>query len=257
QLSMDSNNDVNHLAIKEVDNYVGKLTTRNQPMTIKSITTYFAKQPYGWLELDTTALLIQLFKAQEIKLQLSSSEVQLEDDQLFNYVTKRDYVDRVVVKKRERISPVLLKNVKDLSIELFGISALPTDEDGLKNRFNELLKEEKEKLTDLLANYRNTYYPGESILADGKKVIVSLLDISDTTIYYKKAREVRHELKNYTKDAKEIKVFFENQRDKCDEAKKRLTIFEDNRTYVTDKSINEIVEILGNIVHNSQPYDRI
>src|SRR5699024_7165570 len=73
QLSMDSNNDVNHLAIKEVDNYVGQLTTRNQPMTIKSITTYFAKQPYGWLELDTTALLIQLFKAQEIKLQLSSS----------------------------------------------------------------------------------------------------------------------------------------------------------------------------------------
>lgn len=258
QLSMDHNGGRNHHAIREVDNYVDRLTTRNQPMTVKSITTYFAKQPYGWLDFDTTAILLELFKAQEVKFLLNSSELQLTDPQLIQYLTKRDYVDRVIVKKRERIPQLLIKNVRDVCKEMFGISALPTDEDGLKDRFNELLSQEKEKLADLLANYRNNqYYPGEAVLLDGKKLIESVLNINDTATYYKTIRELRHELKEYAYDVKEVKSFFENQRDKFDEAKKRLTIFENNRTYVTDKGIQEIVEKMDRIVRNAKPYDMI
>ncbi|WP_088049429.1 BREX system P-loop protein BrxC [Virgibacillus dakarensis] len=257
QLSMDDSDEPNHLAIKEVDNYVDRLTARNQPMTVKSITTYFAQQPYGWLELDTTSFLLQLFKAQEVKFQLNSSELQLEDNRLIDYVTKRDYVDRVVVKKRKRISPVLLKNVRDLSKELFGISAVPTDEDGMKHKVNELLNLEKEKLTDLLANYRNTYYPGESVLAEGKKVIESVVQVQDTATWFKKLRELRHDLQAYAYNVKEVKDFFENQQDKYDQAKKRLTIFENNRTYVTDNQVNDLVEKMDGIVHHAEPYDRI
>lgn len=257
QLSMDDSNEANHLAIKEVDNYVDRLTIRNQQMTVKSITTTFANQPYGWRELDTAGVLLQLFKAQEVKLQLTSSQLQLDDPNLINYMTKRDYVDRVVVKKRERISPLLLKNVRDLSKELFGISALPTDEDGMKNRFNELLRQERDKIVDLLANYRNTYYPGEDVLKNGKKVIEELLDINDTSTYYQKVRELRHELKEYGEDVREVKGFFENQRDKFDEAKKRLTIFENNRTYVTDEEMMKIVGNMKKIVDQAEPYDQI
>lgn len=256
QLSMDEK-EANSNARNEVDNYIGRLTARNQQMTIRALRNYFANKPYGWLEMDTTALLLHLFKVQEIKFQLNSSELQLEDHNLINYVTKRDYIDRVVVRKREKISATLLKNVKDLSKELFGISALPTDEDGLKNRFNELLSQEKDKITDLLANYRNKYYPGESILKNGKKVIDNLLAINDTATFYMKVREVRHELTTYALDSKEVKGFFENQQDKFDEAMKRLTIFENNRTYVTDKNINQTVDSMDKIVRNIDPYDKI
>lgn len=257
QLSMDDSNEPNHLAIKEVDNYVDRLTARKQPMTVKSITTFFAEQPYGWLELDTISFLLQLFKAQEVKLQLNSSELELEDSQLIHYLTKRDYVDRVVVKKREKISPVLFKNVRDLSKELFGVSALPNDEDGLKQKFNEMLASEKKKTGDLLANYRNTYYPGESVLTEGKALIESILQIQDTATWFKELREQRHDLQAYADDVKEVKDFFNNQRDKYDQAKKRLTIFEDNRTYVTDNEINELVDKMDRIVHHAEPYDRI
>ncbi|RDW17507.1 BREX system P-loop protein BrxC [Oceanobacillus arenosus] len=257
QLTMDNKNEPNHLAINEVDNYVARLTTRNHQMTIKHLSTYFAKQPYGWLELDTTALLLKLFKAQEIKLQLNSSQIQLNDPNIIQYVTKRDYVDRVVVKKRERISELLLKNARDLSKEIFGISALPKDEDGLKDKFNELLGREKDKLNDLLANYRNMYYPGEAVLKDGLQLIESLLGISDTATYYQQLRKVRQELKAYAMNAKEVKGFFENQRDIFDEAMKRMKIFENNRTYITDKTMVETVEKIQAIVTRSEPYDRI
>ncbi|GGJ91385.1 hypothetical protein GCM10007063_12550 [Lentibacillus kapialis] len=256
QLTADGN-DPNNNARNEVDSHIGRLTDRNQQMTIKGIRNFFANPPYGWLELDTTALMLELFKAQEIKFQLNNSELQLDDPNLVNYLTKRDYIDRVIVKKRERISPVMLKNVRDLSQELFGISALPTDEDGLKSRFNELLKQEHEKIKDLLGNYRNQYYPGESVLKEGKKTIETLLEINDTATYFNKARQLRNELKAYARDSKEVKSFFDNQQDKFDEAMKRLNIFEYNRTYVTDETINATVDKMEKIVRHVEPYARI
>ncbi|MFD1363337.1 BREX system P-loop protein BrxC [Lentibacillus salinarum] len=256
QLSADGN-DPNSNARNEVDSHIGRLTDRNQQMTIKGIRNFFVNPPYGWLEMDTTALMLELFKAQEIKFQLNNSELQLDDPNLINYLTKRDYIDRVIVKKRERISPVMLKNVRDLSQELFGISALPTDEDGLKSRFNKLLKQEHEKIKDLLGNYRNQYYPGESVLKEGKKTIETLLDISDTVTYFNKARQLRNDLKAYARDSKEVKSFFDNQQDKFDEAMKRLDIFEYNRTYVTDETINATVDKMEKIVRHVEPYDRI
>lgn len=247
----------NKLALKEVNHYIDRLTSRNQPMTIKSITTYFSKQPFGWLELDTTAQLINLFKAQEIRLQLNSRDLQLEDHQIVNYLTKRDYIDRVVVKKRERISAVLLKNVRDLSKELFDISALPTDEDGLKNSFNEMLTKEKTKIDELFIHYRKQHYPGQNVLQEGKRVIETLLNISHAPTYYKKARDYRHELKEYALKAKDVKGFFENQQEKYDEAVKRLTIFANNETYVTDQEIKRVVGGMEKIVRHLEPYDLI
>ncbi|NMA73232.1 MAG: BREX system P-loop protein BrxC [Bacteroidales bacterium] len=257
QLTIDSESEENYLAIKEVDNYVTRLTNRNQNLSVKSITTYFSNLPYGWIELDTTAILLQLFKAQEVKFILNSSQLQLNDLNLINYLTKRDYVDRVIVRKRERISEVLLKNARDLIKDMFGISALPQDEDGLKEQFNTLLKNEQEQIIDLLANYRNQYYPGEDILSNGKTLILDILNISDTATYFKKLRELRHDLKTYAIEAKQIKGFFENQQPIYDKTRKCLTIFERNRTYITDPEMHQIVEQMESIVNQVEPYSQI
>lgn len=257
QLTLDGESEENHLAIKEVDQYVTRLTNRNQNISVKSITTYFANQPYGWIELDTTGILLQLFKAQEIKLLLNSSQLSLTEPNMINYLTKRDYIDRVVVKKRERISELLLKNVRDLTKEMFGISALPKDEDGLKNQFNDLLRKEKDRIVYLLANYQNKYYPGEEILAVGKKLLTEILSINDTATYFKKVRELRNELKAYAIEVKQVKSFFENQQAIYDDARKRLDIFQNNRTYITDQKMKQTVEQIDSIVNHVEPYSRI
>ncbi|HHU20134.1 MAG TPA: BREX system P-loop protein BrxC [Bacilli bacterium] len=257
QLTMDSESEENYLAIKEVDNYVTRLTNRNQNLSVKSMTTYFANLPYGWIELDTTGILLQLFKAQEIKLILNSSQLELNDPNLINYLTKRDYVDRVIVRKRERISEVLLKNVRDLTKEMFGISASPQDEDGLKDQFNDFLNNEKSRLIELLANYRHQYYPGEDILKNGKALIDDILTINDTSTYFKKLRELRHDLIDYATEVKQIKGFFENQQPIYDEARKRLEIFDQNRTYITDQKMKATVASMESIMNQAEPYSRI
>lgn len=258
QLTLSGDNeDANQLAVKEVNDYIARLTTRNQQITIKGITTHFTKQPYGWKDLDIASFIIKLFKGQEIKLQLNSSNLTTSERDLVNYITKRDYVERVVVKKRERISPALMKVVKDLSKEVFEVTALPDDEDGLMNRFKELLASEKNKINVLLVQYRNTFYPGQDVLQDGKESIEQLLNISDTTSFYNKAKQLQNDFLDYAEDVEPVKAFFETQRDIYDDAVKRLNIFEKNQTYVTDQKVTGFIESISKIVKHKEPYKNI
>lgn len=257
-ITLEGNDDFpNVLALKEVDSYISRLTDRKQPPTIKGVQNFFSEKPYGWLELDTTALILQLFKLQELRLTLHHTELELEDENLISYLTKRDYIDRVVIKKRKKISQILIKNVRDLSRDLFGISSLPTDEDGLRKRFRELLERESETIEKLLHHYKIKHYPGKDVLELGASLTSELLSITDTETFYHTARTLRNQLKKYAKEVKEVKGFFKNQREKYDNARRRLDIFEANRTYVTNEEMLETVGKIENILRQSRPYDRI
>lgn len=249
--------DPNKLAIQALNSYIERLSSRKQQITVKGLTNYFSKQPYGWNDLDTTAMMIKLFKNQEIKLELNQSYLSSNDRDLFQYVTKRDYVDKVVVKKRERIPQHLMKAAKDMIKEMFGITAVPMDEDGLMSRFKELLQKELNDIHMLLVNYRNKVYPGQEILTNGKSPMGKLLAIADTGSFYKQVKELEDDLLDYAEDVGEVKDFFKNQRDLYDRAVKRLEIFENNRTYVTDHEIVQIITAIETIVKHVRPYDHI
>ncbi|HDX9577015.1 TPA: BREX system P-loop protein BrxC [Bacillus pseudomycoides] len=257
QLTLTDEEDPNSLALKETNDYIDRLTTRKQPITVKGLTTHFGKQPYGWNELDIAALIIKLFKGQEIKLQLNSSYLTTGERDLVNYLTKRDYVERVIVKKRERISPALMKVVKDLAKEMFEVISLPSDEDGLMNQFNKLLTSEQNKIQVLLANYRNAFYPGQDVLQDGKETIEQLLNISDTASFYNKAKQLQDDFLDYAEDVELVKAFFETQRDIYDDAVKRLNIFEKNQTYITDQQVTGLIDNMSKVVKHNKPYKNI
>jgi hypothetical protein len=53
------------------------------------------------------------------------------DAKIVDYVSKRDYNDRVVVKVRIKVPQELLNNAKDLARDVFAHTALPVDEDGI------------------------------------------------------------------------------------------------------------------------------
>ncbi|MED4904264.1 BREX system P-loop protein BrxC [Parageobacillus thermoglucosidasius] len=256
QLSL-TDEEENKLAIDEVRNYIKRNTQRNLPMTVKGITTYFTNQPYGWTELDIVAIIIKLFKAKEIKLQLNSDYLTTADRDLVNYLTKRDYVDRVVVKQREKPPEKHVANVKKLCRDLFGYTAVPSDEDGLMNRFKDLLKDEIARINALLVHYEKTEYPGKDILIEGKKFMEQLLEIKDTMAFFEKAYELKDDLLDYEKYSAEIKDFFKNQKDIFDNALHKLEIYEKNKTYVIDTEVNDTIEKIRKIVKSKSPYSMI
>jgi hypothetical protein len=257
----------NKLAVDEIDGYIERNTERNIPMTIKSIITFYSKAPYGWKDLDIIGIVLRLFKMQEVKLQLGNEAINGFDKDLINYLTKRDYQDRLVVKKRIKTPAKYINNVKNLAKEVFGTAAMPNDEDGLMDRFKKLCEQELNKrVTDtndygiyfLLEEYKkNKYYPGKEVLEKGQKLFEEIINIKDVKEFYEKVYGLKDDLLDYEEDVFDVKKFFKNQKEQFDKAVHKLEIYEKNRTYVVDKDTIKIVEEIQSIVKSKEPYSEI
>lgn len=172
-------------------------------------------------------------------------------------MTKRDYLDRVLIKKRPKTSPKYINNVKELCKELFNYSAVPTDEDGLMNRFKELAQAEVSKIRELLVYYEQANYPGKDILDKGKKVFSEVINIKDTMEFYGKAYELKDEFLDYVDYSEDVKKFFKNQKKFFDDALRKIEIYNKNKTYVLDEQAINLIQKIKRIVTSKEPYSQI
>lgn len=255
----DAENDIpNKLALQEINHYIERNTQRHIPITMKTVLDLFSKAPYGWLPDDIRGLVIRLFRAQEVKLQLGGDYLSISDKNLIQYLTKRDYSDRLLIKKRTKTPEKYLHNAKELIKELFNQTSPPGDEDGLMNRFKELANSEYTKIERLLDRYEeHSYYPGHAVLEKGKEAFEGVIQIKDAMEFYEKLYEAKDELLDYEDKVFDVKKFFENQRHHFDKAFQTLDIYAKNKTYVLDQGTISTVREIEVIVKNPQPYSEI
>jgi hypothetical protein len=253
--------DPNHLAIEEMEDIIARSSYKNMPTTMRTMLDHFNKIPYGWKDIDIAGIVLTLFKKQEIRLELSGENIATSDLNVINYVTKRDFLDRVLVKMRVKISPALLQNAKNLAKDIFGRSDMPGDEDGLMERFRELATEElyrdRDGIKDLLNKYEKAAYPGKNVLENGKKLFEQIEKIKDTKAFYDYLAEEKESFLDYEEDIQDVKKFFKNQKDIFDKALKMLGIYEGNRSYVLDPQTIKIVAHIEHIISLPSPYKEI
>ena len=65
-------NDPNRLAVDEIKTHIETSTSRNLQVTVKSVLQKFSNAPYGWKEIDIQAIIVVLFKKQDIKVVLNN-----------------------------------------------------------------------------------------------------------------------------------------------------------------------------------------
>jgi len=250
----------NHLGEDEVRRYVYFSKERNMAITAKTLMEHFSKPPYGWLDNDIRGILIALLQKEEIRFQLGSEYVQSKDENLITYLTKKEYTDRLVIEKRDKVNLKHLQIAKDLGKDLFGYASLPEDEDGLMVRLKELGKEELSEINNLLVRYeqRKKYpYPGRRLLEDGEALLNEMLEIKDPSSFYRKLVDRENEFLDYSEDVKDVKSFFNNQKNLFDKAAEKLEIYHANETYVTDQSLIDLVKKIEDIIINKEPYKQI
>jgi len=247
----------NKLAIDDVNNYIERNTERNIPITMKNLTDKYTKAPYGWKELDVAGVVAELLNAQEIKLEIGHEYIDPNDKDIVKYMTKRDYVDRLLVKKRIKTPKHLIQNARKLGKEVFNSSALPSDEDGLMKKLKELVRSELSEINRLLVYYEKDPYPGQDVLQEGQKILAEIDEIKDAKGFYEKLYERREDLLDYGEYVQDVKKFFENQKEHFDNAIDKLKVYEKNKSYVLDKDTIEIVEEIEKIVNNKDPYSHI
>lgn len=258
----------NKLAIEDMITFITNSSYKNISTTMRSALEYFGKAPYGWKDYDIAGIMLTLFKNQTLRFEFGGRNVEISDASVVDYVTKRDAIDRLIIKIRIKISQSLINNAKELARELWGFTAMPNDEDGIMASFKNKAENELYKMKDstgqkdvslsaLLAFYDNHRYPGKRILENGIKLLKSIIEINDVKVFFNTLQDLREDLLDYEEDVQDVKRFFANQRTIFDNAMKELDIFEANRSYVLDQKTLDIVAELDRITHLQSPYSQI
>lgn len=261
----------NRLAIDEVNTHIQTSSARNLQVTVKSIVIKFSNAPYGWKDIDIQAIIVSLFKKQEIKVILNGEVLSPNNREIVNYITKREYLERVIIKTREKVNQKYIDVVRDLNKDLFGFLSLPTDEDGIMGIFKEECKKELSKINEMLVNFTfKISYPGETILKHGKKLFVQVIEIIDTMDFFKEVYDLEDDFLDYADNIDEIKAFFykkENGRiDFSSKGEQRVIFdnaiditqnYEENKEYIVNDDIKKIIEEIKEIIRMPKPYSKI
>ncbi|WP_018248942.1 BREX system P-loop protein BrxC [Orenia marismortui] len=255
----------NHLAIDEIRRYISRRNERNLKTSLKKVMEDFQSAPYGWKELDIAAVVVELFKAQEIKLQYKGESIEKDNRRLIDYLTRNNYMEGLIITKRVKVEQRLINLARNLARDLFAKTAFPNDEDGLMEAIKEEMRVEIEArdtgINDLLNIYnenRDKDYPGEDILKRGKRAMESILEIRDAFEFYSALAENEDELLDYEEDAELLKNFLTGDQKKYyDKAWDTIEVYKDNQSYVLEKDIINLIEELQNILAMEEPYSEI
>ena len=265
QIKLDGALDVenNHLALTDMQDIIERSHYRNINITMRSLIDQFNKMPYGWKDMDIVGVVLTLFKNQKIRLELGGEHVPAGELAVVDYATKRDSMERLVIKWRDVVSPALINNAKDIAREVFGRGDMPSDEDGLMERLKKFAREElyenHDSIKDLLGEYSKERYPGQQILERGKKLFEQIERIKDIKAFFEYLQSEKDNLLDYGEDVADIKKFFNNksQREIFDKALKMLRIYESNRSYVLDEETIKLVADIEKITKLASPYAEI
>ncbi|XZK76830.1 BREX system P-loop protein BrxC [Clostridium perfringens] len=264
--------DQNRLAVEEVRNHIEQNSTRNLPITVKSVLTKFSNAPYGWKEIDIQGIIVTLFKNQDIKVIYNSEVLSPNNRDVVLCVTKKDRVERVSLKIREKVPNKYVDNLKDINSELFGFSSMPSDEDGMMNLFKDQCKTELNKIDAMLSCFGiMSYYPGEKTLKKGKGLFEEILSIGDTLEFFKTVYELDDDFADYIEDIEDIKKFFFNkengridtntnkgeQRKIFDDAIKTVNNYKINEAFIVDEDVDSIIKSIEVILRMAKPYGKI
>jgi len=266
---MDS--DPNRLAIDEIKTHIETSTARNLQVTVKGVINKFSIAPYGWKEIDIEGVIVTLFKRQDIKVVFNNEVLAPNSREIVNYVDKKDYKERVILKTREKVATKYIDVLKDLNKDLFGFSSMPSDEDGMMSLFKEHSRTELHRIEVMLNNFTVTSrYPGEDILKKGKELFKDVIEVKDTLEFFKKVYDLEEDFLDYVDEIDNIKGFFfkkENgtidtsskgeQRVIFDNAIDKLKNYEENKEYIVNDEIQNIVEEINNILRMKEPYSKI
>ena len=207
-------------AVEEIEQYLEMQQAKMLPTSMGDIQRRFSAIPYGWRDIDIAGVICSLVSLQKVSLHCSGSVIQPTDKRIPDYLRKRGEIDKTIVKKREVLSPALIKASRDFLKEYFNTMDVPSDEDGLIAYVLEKFTSERERFQALLrSEYAAEKYPDKAVPETGVKFCDELLSQKkDNTALLKKLTGLEDDFLDLNEDMAQVTAFFKNQRPIFDSA---------------------------------------
>lgn len=252
----------NQLAINEMEKYIATVQTQHTKISMKTLANHFYAAPYGFNEADVQWLVAKLFKSGSIALWVNNEAVTVVNkstSEIIRFITRKEFLEKLMIEKKEVVNEKFVKAAKEISKELFDITISSDDDDSIMADFQRYAGKMKNDIEVLLAAYTaDSHYPGKKILQDGKTTLNSVLECSFSNEFYKTVFDKKDDFLDLAEDIDPVKKFFAGeQKNIFDRAIHYLGIYEESKTYIANKEIEEVTENITKIVKASSPYNMI
>jgi len=261
KLDLGSEGDANQHALDDVLSFISGNTQIHIKTSMKTIKDRFMSAPYGFVEDDVHWLIARLYKRGDLTFTVNGSVVTVMNksaDEIVDYIIKKQYVDKLLMEVRVRVPEKDKKAVQTVIKELFGSSLTSEDEDSGMRTFQKYSQNRIGEMNTLLVNYNQYAYPGKKIIDEGKKLMQAVVQLSEPKEFYEYVSKHQDDLLDYAEDYEPVKTFFGGEQQQIfTRALDMLEIYDDSKTYIVDKVLEDIVEQMRSIVKMDSPYREI
>ncbi|MBP1547887.1 MAG: BREX system P-loop protein BrxC [Oscillospiraceae bacterium] len=251
----------NKLALNDMLEYIGRNTDKHTKTSMKTLTERFIKAPYGFVEADIQWLVAKLFKNGDIFMFINSENISLNNKdpkEIVRYLIRKEYIDKLMTDRREKVSEKKKKDVKDIIKNVFGVAYSNDDEDAIMRDFRRYAKDCDEELAKIEMRYSSNRYPGKDIVTGGRKYMREVLGYEFTQEFYNDVPKMLDDLLDFAEDYEPVKKFFAGEQVRIfDESIKILHTFDAGKSYIVDDNIESIAKQIREIVKNPKPYGNI
>lgn len=253
---------VNQLALNDVREFISGNTLRHAKTSMKSIMERFTKAPYGFVEDDVQWLVAKLFKDSDVAFFVNNEVVTLlnkSNDEVYRYLSRKEYLEKLLLEKREKANDKQKKIVKDVMHELFNLSPMSDDDDAMLKSFQQYATNLKNDLEKLEIHYKNeSSYPGKTVITEGKRLLLDINQIKYSTEFFKAIAANEEELLNFAEDYAPVKNFFQGEQlDIWNRSLRLMKIYEESKTFIVNADIEAVVGQIKTIMNMKLPYSHI
>jgi len=260
-LTLEGGTETNENALRDARDFIAINSNAHMKTSMKSMMERFMKAPYGFIEDDVEWIVAKLFKGGDISFTVNGSNVTLlnkSEEEIIRYVTKREFVERLLIERREKVTNSQMKTVRELMKELFGVSSVRDDEDDVMQRFqgySENIIKELEKYEIL---QQVTQFPGKEVVKSGKSLLRAATQIQSSAEFFEALNRRRDDYLDFAEDYEPVKAFFNGeQKTIYERAIKRMNIYDNSKTFIVNEQVEKYVESVKEILSKKSPYTDI
>lgn len=257
-LNLEGGIESNIHALDDVLQYVAGNSRMHVKTSMKSIKDRFMKAPYGFVEDDVQWLVAKLFKRGELSFFVNGASVTMMNkdvEEIINYITKKAFVEKLMMEERVRVQDKDKKVVRDVLKELFHTSSPSDDEDAVMNYFISFANKLITELRVMKKDYDRAKYPGLKVIEEGIRIMSDIVQTQFPVEFFQTVSKRQDDLLDFAEDYEPIKAFFTGeQKGIFDKSLLYLEKYDDSKTYIVDAELENVVDAVRTIVKKDKPF---
>lgn len=240
----------NRDAAAKVEEYLIVQDRKKLPTSMADVQSRYQAVPYGWREIDIAAVVALLMVQQKVTVKYGGATIQPDNPRLPDMLRKKSEIGKTSIAKRQVVTAIKMKKVRELLREYFDQMDVPEDEDGLVAFIVEHFSEQKRHYEELEKRYgdegKNTRYPDYDKVSAALGMMEKILSQQkDNIALIDGVLKEEDHLFDSKEDLQEVEEFFRNQVHLFDEAVQLERKLRNDRDYLAqepeaDAALNKI-----------------